>query len=80
MQSPSMNETTVKSAGRFHRGTLRITWLLQSDTGRFCVRSKILDRHTLKTYRIDHYFLPETMEIIVGLYIAEFCPDKTIRL
>ena len=72
-------EVTEKVLRVFCRKTLRRTILLRSSHGKYCVRTKALDRDSLKVHTQENIFLPESMNNLVWMYLSMESNDRAIK-
>lgn len=76
-----MARKTMVAYASFNRETLRKTILCQRlEDGEFMILTKILDPETLVVTKQRCFFLAASMERVVGLYLANFCPDGKIEI
>jgi hypothetical protein len=50
------------------------------DRSRFMIVTRVLDRDSLQVSTLRTMYLAESLEIIVGLYLTNFCPDGVVRI
>jgi len=71
----------LEAVGIFNRKTLRRTILCTNeDRSRFMIVTRVLDRDSLQVSTLRSMYLAESLEIIVGLYLTNFCPNGVVRI